>query len=85
VVVANCFWSDKEGDKAGVPYDGNLTLADGKGKWWEGYDPRLLYGVDLREYKGCKKLHSGWSPPPAGIFSNHLEYAKWYATNGLCA
>lgn len=75
------FGSDKEGDKAGVPYDGNLTLADGKGKWWEGYDPRLLYGIDLREYKGVTKAAaSGWSPPPAGIFTNHLDYAKWYTT-----
>ena len=34
---------DREGDKAGIPYDGNMTLADGKGKWWEGYDPQDLY------------------------------------------
>jgi alpha-L-fucosidase len=75
------FGSDKEGDKKGVPYDGNLTLADGKGKWWEGLDPRLLYGIDLREYKGVEeKAHTGWSPPPAGIYTNHLEYARWYAT-----
>jgi Alpha-L-fucosidase len=75
------FGSDEEGPKKGVPYDGNLTLADGKGKWWEGYDPRLLYGIDLREYKGvAKAANSGWSPSPAGIFSNHLEYAKWYTT-----
>jgi alpha-L-fucosidase len=75
------FGSDKEGDKAGVPYDGNLTLADGKGKWWEGYDPRLLYGIDLREYKGVEeKAHTGWSPAPAGIYTHHLEYARWYTT-----
>lgn len=35
--------SDKTGDKAGVPYDGKLTKADGKGKWWEGLDPQELY------------------------------------------
>jgi alpha-L-fucosidase len=35
--------SDKAGDKAGVPYDGKLTKADGKGKWWEGLDPQDLY------------------------------------------
>jgi len=35
--------SDKSGPKAGVPYDGNLTAADGKGKWWEGLDPQDLY------------------------------------------
>lgn len=35
--------SDTSGPKAGVPYDGNLTAADGKGKWWEGLDPQDLY------------------------------------------
>jgi alpha-L-fucosidase len=75
------FGSDQEGAKAGVPYDGNLTLADGKGKWWDGLDPRRLYGVDLREYKGVTgAAYSPWSPPPAGIFANHPDYAKWYAT-----
>ncbi|WPQ61449.1 alpha-L-fucosidase [Chitinophaga sancti] len=75
------FGSDTAGSKKGVPYDGNLTLADGKGKWWEGYDPRLLYGIDLREYKGVQEAaKSKWSPPPAGIFINHLDYAKWYTT-----
>lgn len=75
------FGCDSAGDKKGIPYDGNLTLADGKGKWWEGYDPRFLYGIDLREYKGVTSAaNSEWSPPPAGIFTNHLEYAKWYTT-----
>ncbi len=75
------FGCDSVGDKKGIPYDGNLTLADGKGKWWEGYDPRLLYGIDLREYKGVEqKAHTDWSPAPAGIFTNHLDYAKWYTT-----
>ena len=35
--------SDKTGPLAGVPYDGKLTKADGKGTWWEGYDPQDLY------------------------------------------
>ncbi len=35
---------DKTGPLAGVPYDGHLTLADGLGQWWEGYDPQQLYG-----------------------------------------
>ncbi|WP_372938156.1 alpha-L-fucosidase, partial [Seonamhaeicola sp.] len=38
------FGSDKEGKYAGVPYDARLTKADGKGKWWEGLDPKDLYG-----------------------------------------
>jgi alpha-L-fucosidase len=35
--------ADKNGPKAGVPYDGKLTKADGKGKWWDGLDPQDLY------------------------------------------
>lgn len=74
------FQSDTKGDKAGVPYDGNLTLEDGKGKWWEGLDPRYLYGINLREYESvAEAANSRWSPPKPGIFSGHLEFAKWYA------
>jgi alpha-L-fucosidase len=36
--------ADKTGPMAGVPYDGDLTLAEGKGQWWEGLDPQRLYG-----------------------------------------
>ena len=35
--------ADKSGPFAGVPYDGKLTKADGKGQWWEGHDPQDLY------------------------------------------
>jgi alpha-L-fucosidase len=35
--------ADKTGPLAGVAYDGKLTKADGKGTWWEGYDPQDLY------------------------------------------
>jgi alpha-L-fucosidase len=35
--------ADKDGPLAGVPYDGKLTKADGKGKWWDGLDPQDLY------------------------------------------
>jgi alpha-L-fucosidase len=37
------YGSDSTGSLKGVPYDGNLTMNDGRGKWWEGYDPRDLY------------------------------------------
>jgi len=55
--------SDKEGTKAGVPYDGNLTKADGKGKWWDGYDPQDLYAQNHPLSKGSEKtstIHSQW-------------------------
>ncbi len=37
--------ADTRGPLAGVPYDGALTKADGKGQWWDGYDPQQLYGA----------------------------------------
>lgn len=44
--------SDKKGELAGVPYDGKLTKADGKGKWWEGLDPQELYEQNHELSKG---------------------------------
>ena len=74
------FQSDFTGDMAGVPYDGSLTAEDGRGEWWEGLDPRYLYGVNLREYESvAEAANSRWSPPHPGIFSGHLDYARWYA------
>jgi alpha-L-fucosidase len=71
------FASDPSGPLAGVPYDANESLADGQGKWWQGFDPRLLYGINLRAYKGVANVE--WTPEK-GIFQDHLAYAHWYAT-----
>ena len=46
--------SDKKGELTGVPYDGKLTKADGKGTWWEGLDPQELYAQQ-------HELSKGWS------------------------
>ena len=43
------FTSDRNGDYKGVPYDAMLTKEDGKGKWWEGLDPKDLYGLEHRD------------------------------------
>jgi len=56
--------ADKNGDKAGVPYDGNLTKADGKGKWWDGLDPQDLYAQNHEHSTGWDnpgKIHSQWN------------------------
>lgn len=54
---------DLNGPKAGVYYDGHLTKADGKGKWWEGYDPQQLYAqqhpMSERSWWGGA-LHQQW-------------------------
>lgn len=41
--IAPIFSSDQDGPKKDVLYDSYMTKADGKGKWWEGYDPADLY------------------------------------------
>jgi alpha-L-fucosidase len=40
---SGAFGADKSGPRKGEPYDGNLTKADGKCKWWDGLDPQQLY------------------------------------------
>ena len=55
---------DRNGPKAGVPYDGTLTKADGTGKWWEGYDPQDLYAQNHPMSKGSwvdGMIHSQWA------------------------
>ena len=37
--------ADASGPLAGVPYDGRLSEAAGKGEWWQGSDPHRVYGV----------------------------------------
>jgi alpha-L-fucosidase len=48
--------ADKKGPFAGVPYDGKLTKADGKGQWWDGLDPQDLYAQNHTPGD-----QSGWS------------------------
>jgi alpha-L-fucosidase len=37
--------ADKNGPLAGVPYDGIVTAAEGKDRWWQGFDPQRMYGA----------------------------------------
>ena len=44
-------------------YDGNLTKADGTGKWWEGLDPQELYAQNHTHSSGWENsgtIHSQW-------------------------
>ena len=61
---------DLEGDKAGVYYDGNLTKEDGKGKWWEGLDPQMLY----------QQNH----PMSKGSWDNGAIHGQWDWSHGAC-
>src|SRR5688572_515108 len=56
--------SDKSGSMAGVPYDGKLTKADGKGTWWEGMDPQALYAQNHPLSKNSLEnhgIHNQWN------------------------
>lgn len=61
---------DRNGPKAGVPYDGILTKADGKGKWWEGYDPQDLYAQN--------------HPLSKGSWADGMIHSQWAWGNGAC-
>ena len=61
--------ADRNGPKAGVPYDGRLTKADGKGKWWDGLDPQDLY----------EQRHA---PAPAFLNGGSI-HGRWNWGNGI--
>ena len=73
--------ADKNGPKAGVPYDGKLTKADGKGTWWEGRDPQALYAQNHATSKTADKnsIHKQWdwgngaSTPSAAYCENFYD------------
>lgn len=56
------FGSDATGPKKGVSYDVYLKKEDGKGKWWEGLDPVLLYGLPpaKRTPEWLKQVKETW-------------------------
>ena len=61
---------DRHGSKAGVPYDGKMTKEDGKGKWWEGYDPQDLYAQN--------------HPMSQGSWSDGMIHRQWGWEAGAC-
>ncbi|GGA81930.1 alpha-L-fucosidase [Puia dinghuensis] len=61
--------SDKTGQYAGIPYDGKLTKADGKGKWWDGLDPQDLYAQN--------------HPLSQNSLDNEFNPAQWDWGNGV--
>jgi alpha-L-fucosidase len=56
--------ADRNGPKAGIPYDGKLTKADGKGKWWDGLDPQDLYAQNhapAADFLNGNSIHARWN------------------------
>ncbi len=67
--------SDKTGPLAGVPYDGKLTKADGKGTWWDGLDPQDLYA---QNHTPGKKLVWDWDPKQGSSIPDAAYCNKFY-------
>jgi alpha-L-fucosidase len=71
--------ADKDGPFAGVPYDGRLTKADGKGQWWDGLDPQDLYA---QQHKPGTQLEWMWdvakgsSVPDAAYLEKYFKRTK---------
>lgn len=56
--------ADIKGELIGVPYDGKLQKKDGKGTWWEGYDPQDLYAqnhVLSQDSDKISNIHKQWN------------------------
>jgi alpha-L-fucosidase len=56
--------ADTTGPLAGVPYDGKLTKADGKGQWWDGLDPQDLYAQNHTpslNFSRANSIHGQWN------------------------
>jgi alpha-L-fucosidase len=56
--------ADTTGPLAGVPYDGKLTEADGKGQWWDGLDPQDLYAQNHTpslNFSKANSIHGQWN------------------------
>ncbi len=68
--------ADKKGPLAGVPYDGRLTKADGKGLWWEGLDPQDLYAQNHAPGKGG--LVWDWSATQGSSIPDKAYCEKFY-------
>jgi alpha-L-fucosidase len=66
---------DTNGPFAGVPYDGRLTKADGKGLWWDGLDPQELY---CQNHLPGKKLEWNWNAAQGSSVPDAAYMEKFY-------
>jgi len=62
-------------------YDGNLTAADGAGKWWAGLDPQELYAQNHAHSSGWDvsgTIHSQWNWVSGASIPSKAYCAKFY-------
>src|SRR5690348_3263841 len=67
--------SDPSGPLKGVPYDGKMTKADGKGLWWEGLDPQDLYA---QNHAPGTKLEWDWDKSKGSSIPDQAYCDKFY-------
>ncbi|MDD5184413.1 MAG: alpha-L-fucosidase [Paludibacter sp.] len=77
-IHASHAWSWYEGSQS---YDGNLTAADGAGKWWDGLDPQDLYAQNHAHSTGWNNsgtIHSQWNWVNGASIPTKAYCAKFY-------
>jgi alpha-L-fucosidase len=67
--------ADTNGPWAGIPYDGKLTKADGKGQWWDGLDPQDLYA---QAHPPGRKLEWDWNAARGSSVPDVAYIEKFY-------
>ncbi len=67
--------ADKDVAFAGIPYDGKLTKADGKGLWWDGLDPQELYA---QNHAPGTKLNWDWDPSKGSSVPDAAYMEKFF-------
>ena len=67
--------ADKEGAFSGVPYDGKVTKADGKGLWWDGLDPQELYA---QSHAPGTKMDWEWNPAKGSSVPDAAYMEKFF-------
>jgi alpha-L-fucosidase len=73
--------ADETGPLAGVPYDGKLTKADGKGQWWDGLDPQDLYAQNHARSAGSGDpyaIHRQWNWDNGASLPDQAYCDKFY-------
>ncbi len=73
--------ADRQGPHAGVPYDGNLTKADGQDTWWEGLAPQTLYAQNhkpAKDFMNTGAIHARWNWGHGAVPPNQAYCQAFY-------
>ncbi|MBP1841263.1 alpha-L-fucosidase [Formosa algae] len=83
--MSPAFSADTSGVYKDIPYDGHLTKAEGKGTWWEGLDPALLYGLppDKRTPEWTEAWKANWLLRMQDLLTSYdIDYV-WFDGRGF--